>query len=292
MKIFIFPLLILGLFFAGCSGDDEIPSGLGPFVKATVPADGTRGVSTDVSITVYFNKAVSKKSVEKLLSLMEGNALVQNLGFQWTQNNEILTLVLPGGATFLPNTEYTLTILKGFEDTKGRLSENTFMMKFYTGFNAIPITFAVTSVMPLDETTEYPQFKNQQFIITFSDCVNPASISNNSIFIAPTAGGQAINAELVISTHLREVTIINTSALKVNTGYTITVKSTVSNNRIPAVALGTDFTSTFATGNYKNEISDVMLKTLDGSAASSSKKADATGDYYENDGTESKNYGQ
>ena len=224
---------------------------------------------------------------------MAGTIEVVDLTFNWSQGNTILSIVLTAPGTLAVSTQYKLELLKGFKSKGGYKADETFELMFETAAIAPnPVTFAVTGVNPPDTTAGLPQFTPRHSTVTFNDQVDPSTITNDNFYLAPIAGGDNISADLFISLNLRSVTLVTKKDLTINTGYTLTVNTSVTSNRVPAVPLAADFTATFSTGEFTTQLSNSSIKIFNGKVSNTAgtMKSDVSGDYTKKDNTTSDNF--
>ncbi len=288
-----FIVLFLALFiFAGCESDEEniveYDEGVGPFVKASIPANHSINVSPDTKIVLYFNEKVDKESVEENITLEQNNVIISELDFSWFED-QIVSIYLEDGNPFEESMIYNLRLAKGFQDLEEIQAKKSFFLEFTTGIAVAAPTFEVTGVMPEDGTT-ITQFTGLIFTIFFSDYVNPSTINDSAIFLSD--GTKRVFVEFTIGTDLKSVQMKTVEDLVVATTYTLTVNTQVTNNRTPETALAADFTATYTTGNYTNKTGDAAMKFTHGNTENSAgtMKVSESSDYPAGDASESDNY--
>lgn len=281
MKRIMLSIVLLSILMAiGCSGDinSRTKDTTAPFVKATVPANRAVDVPTNQRITIFFNEKVDTESAETAVELRAGSTSVTGITFEWTTNKDTVTLIMSGTGSLTGNTNYTLTISAGFEDVRGNLAVDPYTAQFSTGSTAVPTFFSVDKIEPVSNSRNLPTYAPLIFKIFFTDEVNPASVISDNFKLEETASHDASDCDLILSLNMREVTLITKDDLVANVQYTLTVVSSVSNNRAPATTLSADFTAYYtpASFNYQDKKNSAMVLLFKGKDSVSSTNFDST----------------
>lgn len=287
-----FVVLLLALFiFAGCESDEENVVeyvGVGPFVKASIPANHSINVAPDTKIVLYFNEKVDTATVEENITLEQNGIILSGLEFSWS-DDQIVSIYLLNDNPFEESMLYNLRLAKGFQDLEGIHAKKSFFLEFTTGIAVTAPTFEVTGVIPEDGTA-ITLFSGLVFTIFFSDYVNPTTINGGAIFLSDGTG--RVFVEFTIATDLKSVQMKTIENLTAATTYTLTVNTQVTNNRTPETALAADFTATYTTGNYTSNSADASMKFTHGTTENSAGtvKVTESSDYPAGDSSKSDNY--
>jgi len=256
-KILIFLIIVILL---GCNAGVRQFDKLAPWVKVTLPCDGAVGVKTNSKISIIFSEPDKKSMVNSRIKLHDGYIDITGLSFEWSENNEAVTLILPANRALRDNTTYTLTVKPGYEDLARNISSQQYIATFSTSNLTVAPFFIVEKVIPVDNSVDVHVSNPQYIHIFFSDEVNPASIENSNFLLESPSAGHMAEFDIIIGVNLREIVLKTKNKLYTNATYNITVKNRVEDNRIPPTALGRDYTSTFTTTNNRYVPNDVMLK--------------------------------
>ncbi len=126
-----------------------------PFIISTIPLNNAMNVSTGTDISTEFSEAMNGLTITDLTFMVKDSALAPVSG---VINYDALTKT----ATFNPDnnldldTEYTVTITTGVENTTGTSMENDFIWTFRTGVGAVNLKlaspFVIASAAGIDNT--------------------------------------------------------------------------------------------------------------------------------------------
>jgi hypothetical protein len=137
------------------------------------------------------------------------------------------------------NTPYTATVTTGVQDISGTPLANAHVWTFTTG--GVDIAPTILSFTPADKTTAVSTSANIN--VTFSEAMNPASITTSSILLT-TASGAAVAGTV---SYASDIAVFNpTVPLMSNTPYTATV--TTGCKDIDGTPLVNSHVWTFTTG--------------------------------------------
>lgn len=213
-----------------------------PTIIATSPVDGATGVSVNAPITVTFSEALDPASVTNTslaVRVTSTSAAVAGTISYNTTNHSV---------TFTPNTplaapvNYTVTVSPLLKDPAGNAFGLTFEFSFSTG-DATPPT--VVSTVPVNLATGVAT--NSVISATFSEPMNPATISTATFTLKVTATSAAVTGTVAYNAATNTATFTPTAPLASSTTYTATISTgakDVANN-----ALVSNFTWTFITAD-------------------------------------------
>ena len=270
-RVLFLSLLLLAFVVVGCSSviNKRPPDNSAPFVKATVPGDSSSDVPTNQRITIFFSEKVDIETAEPKIELLADSSVVTGIIFDWTAAEDTVVLVLPGGGNLSSNTNYTVTINDGYMDVRENMAIDSYSAYFSTGSTTVPSSFSVEKVLPVSNSINLKTYAPLLFKIFFTDEINPAFVTSENFKLVETASGDAADYDIVLSLNMHEVTLITKDDLLADFQYTLTVASTVSNNRIPATTLGNDFTAYYTTTNYSFQDKNSSMLLLFNSKESS-----------------------
>ena len=176
-------------------------------------------------------------------------------------NTRVATLTPTGPLSNL--TTYRVEVTTGVKDVSGNQLASQFNSTFTTVAAADVTAPTIVSRSPLNGATSVPI--NTDVVITFSEPMNPASLTTTTITLTPTSGGAAVAATVTPGAGNTTATLNPTGDLLYNTSYTVTVTTGVED--AAGNNLAAQSTSTFTT----------VLDTTAPTVTSTSPLANATG---------------
>ena len=213
-----------------------------PTVISTVPANLTTGVPTNQALSAVFNEGMNASTINAATFKLAGpgNAPVTG-AVTYLAAGSIATFT--PAAALAPNALYTATITTGAQDLQSRGLQANYVWTFTTG--ALPDTTppAVLSTIPVNAATNVPT--NQAVTATFSEPMNPATISGES-YTLQGPGGVAVAGLVTYAAIGNTATFTPTSNLAVSTLFTATITTTVTD--LAGNALAANYVWTFTTG--------------------------------------------
>src|ERR1700680_817976 len=229
--LWVLAFLLTG-FTAGC-GREQTPV-LGPAVIATVPVKGAMNVPVAQVITATFNEAMNPATINMSTFTVTGpsGAVAGMVGYSGTT------------ATFMPNvalaasTQYTATITTGAKDPAGIGLGRHFVWSFTTG--TIP---TVISTNPANGAMNV--FLNQKITATFSEAMNPATITAAGTFTL-ASGGVAVAGTVTYVAATNTAMFAPTANLLPSTLYTATITTAAQN--LGGNGLASNYVWSFMTG--------------------------------------------
>jgi hypothetical protein len=186
-----------------------------PAAISTSPANSATNVARNTDITVTFNEPMAAASI---------NGTTFTLATT-TAGTPVAGIVTPSEAiaSFVPttplaaSTSYTATISNGAKDLAGNFLPGAFSFSFTTGSGQDVLPPAVLSSSPASNATGVSVATTVS--VTFSEAMNPATITPGSFILASSAGtvsgSVALNGDVA--------TFTPTALLTGNTVYTATI---------------------------------------------------------------------
>lgn len=225
------------------------PDTTAPTVSSTTPADTATGVPINDFITATFSEAMNPDTIT-------------NTTFTLSQNDTPVlgTVSYVGGtATFAPaadlitNTLYTATITTGVTDLASNALAANFVWSFMSG--ATPDTTAptVSSTTPVDTSTNVPI--NSQVTATFSEAMNPATITNTTFTLQ-----QGVTSVTGLVSYVNgTATFAPATVLLTNVLYTATITTGVTD--LASNALATSFVWSFTTSSSSDTNPPIVISS-------------------------------
>ena len=168
-------ILFLAIFLCGC-GREQTVSPV-PVVLSTTPANGATAVPVAQVITATFNQAMDPTTINASTFLVTGPGAVAVAGvvtFSGTMAS------FTPNALLAPSALYTATITTGAANPAGNPLAANFVWMFTTG--TIPTVIATN---PANGAITVPI--NQKITATFSETMNPATITAAGTFTVAVA---------------------------------------------------------------------------------------------------------
>ena len=245
--------LLLG-FLTGC-GSVGNPST--PLVISTAPVAGARSVPITQIITATFNEPMNASTISTSTFLLAapGEAAVTGVV---TYSGK--TATFRPASPLAPSTLYAARITTGAMNRAGRALANNFVWMFTTG--TIP---SVTSTNPTNGAMNVPI--NQKIIATFSEAMNPATITAAGTFtLAVTAGGVAVPGTVTYVAASNTATFAPTANLLPSTQYTATI-TTAAQSAAAGNGLAANYVWSFTTGLTADTTAPTVISTIPASGA-------------------------
>jgi hypothetical protein len=221
-KIWVLAFLMAG-FAAGCG-----TSAVAPAVTATAPLNHATSVPVAAAITATFNTAMKATTISTSTFTVSGPGAAAVTGAVTYSGT---TATFTPNAALAASTLYTATITTGATNSAGTGLASNFVWTFTTG--TIP---AVVSAAPLNGAINVPI--NQKIIATFSEAMNPATITAAGTFTVAVAGvgGAAVPGTVTYVAAANTAMFAPTANLLPSTQYTATVHTAAQSSAGNALA--------------------------------------------------------
>ncbi|HVB33970.1 MAG TPA: Ig-like domain-containing protein [Patescibacteria group bacterium] len=234
-KIWVLAFLMAGV-LAGC-GREQTLSPAAPVVVSTVPANGATGVPLAQIITATFNETMNATTINTSTFTVTGAGGAPVTG---TVTYSGTTATFTPAASLAGSTVYTATITTGAKNPVGTSLASNFVWSFTTG--TIP---TVGNPIPPNGATNVPI--NQQIAATFSEAMNPATVTVAGTFtVAVAGGGAAVTGTVTYVAAANTVTFAPTANLLPSTQYTATIHTSAQS--AAGNALANNYVWSFTTG--------------------------------------------
>jgi hypothetical protein len=215
-----------------------------PTVTSIVPAASAVGVPTNTSISVAFSEAMDPATLTGASVTLTGPgaaAIAGSVSYAIAGKAAIFT----PSSVLAANTVFSATVTTAAKDLAGNALAANKTWTFTTGATADNTAPTVSSTNPLDVATGVCTGKTVN--ATFSEAMNPQTISTSTFTLATTAGTSVTG--LVSYDAQTNIASFNPSAsLASSTGYTVTIKGGASGVKdMAGNALAADKVTSFTT---------------------------------------------
>lgn len=166
--------------------DDIIP----PQISSTSPADGEKDIATNQALLATFSEALDPSTVTATSFVVLDPAAAAVAG---TVTSSGTTAKFKPTASLKTNTRYTVTLTTAIADSAKNTMSAAFTYAFTTGDGVDRTPPSVAYVSPF--VNEKDVSNNNAVSITFSEAVDPATISGNTFTLS--AEGKAVTASVV-----------------------------------------------------------------------------------------------
>ena len=258
---------------AGCgsSGLDPIlgtpGAGIAPTVTATVPVATTPaviGVATNSRITATFSKAMAPASLTAASFTVACPAATPVAGAV-TYDAATQRATFTPTATMAPNTTCVATITTAATDTAGFTLAANFVWGFVTGGAADTTRPTVIITMPAAGATNVAT--NTRVSATFSEDMNPVTLSGASFTLANTTLGTAVTGTVSYSAASQTAVFTPTTpaTLPANTLFTATITAAASD--LAGNTLAAPYVWTFTTSALADSTRPTVILTVPAAGA-------------------------
>jgi hypothetical protein len=226
-----------------------------PTVSSTIPAPAAVAVPLNQRITATFSVPMDPTTISPAfsLALTAGGTLI--LGSTTYIGN---TAIFTPTSNLAANTQYTAKITTAAKDLTGIALAANFSWNFTTGIVANPGAPTVIATNPATAATNVPI--NQRIAVSFSDVMNPNTISSAFSLTAP---GTVVLG--TVSQAGNTAVFTPTGNLAPSTVYTATITTAAQN--LQGNALAANSVTTFTTGTTANATAPTITATNPVSAA-------------------------
>lgn len=203
-----------------------------PTVISTDPQNLATNVLLNKTITATFSKAMNSATVigANVTISTNGNAIAGSVSYA----NNVVTF--NPTMNLLPNTVYTGKISKNVEDSNGTKMVNDYTWTFTTVQPVAP-----TVILTDPNNLETGVALNKTISATFSESMNPLTITNNSFVL--TNNGNIINGVVIANGN----TATFNPNLNLESGKTYIATITTAAQNLSGTAMESDYTWTFST---------------------------------------------
>jgi hypothetical protein len=238
-----------------------VPAPTAPTVIATNPANGATGVPTNQAIAATFNEAINPATIGvttfTLKPTLGGAAVTGTVAYDVSGSVATFTPTAPSPLAAL--TQYTAMIIggtTGVQDLAGNVMASNYSWTFTTGAATNTTKPTVISTIPANLATGVPT--NQAVSATFSEAMNPLTISGTTFTLTAAPGTTAVAGLVTYAGIGNTATFTPTAALTTGTTYTATI--TTGAQDLSGNALASNYVWTFTVGT-KNTTAPTIVST-------------------------------
>jgi len=223
-----------------------------PVVMATIPASAATGVPVNQVLVATFNEAMSCTPFPAAAFIVTGPGSTPVPGTIGCAGN-VVTFTPAANLAF--NTVYTATITTGAQSVAGTPMALNYVWSFRTvSTTTLPM---VISTVPANLATGVPI--NQAVTATFSEAMNPATISAATFTLTGPGGASVIGAVTYVPAG-SVATFTPVASLATNTQYTATV--TTGTADLGGTALAVSYVWTFTTAAAQLSTPPTVISTV------------------------------
>jgi hypothetical protein len=162
-----------------------VPAPTGPTVISTVPINNATLLPINQAISATFSEAINPSTVNSTTFTLTGPGGVAVAGaVSYVAAGSVATLTPT--TPLAPNTQFTATITTGTRDLRSTALAANYVWTFTTGAAPDTTRPTVVSTIPLNGATNVPF--NQAVSATFSEAMNPATISSSTFTLTGPGG--------------------------------------------------------------------------------------------------------
>ena len=255
----VFIVLILSVFLIpGCSGSgggNGNSDTTAPTVSSVFPLNNAGSVALNTKIAVTFSEAMDHTTITgttfKVANTTAGGTAVTGTVTDVDQN-----AVFTPDADLKAGTLYTVTITTGARDKAGNALAGNFVWSFTTGTTEDTTAPTVTLTIPADTNTSVAT--NTKIAATFSEAMNPLTITGTTFtLVNTTAGGTAVAG--TVAGIGKTATFTPTSNLPASSLFTATITTGVTD--MAGVAIAGNYVWTFTTGTATDTTAPTVTLT-------------------------------
>ena len=208
----------------GPGGFDALFTGLR--IETLSPDDKATGVSLEVVVSITFNRAVDKDTLNNGTFYMYRTdgpatkipATIKYLTFT-VRDGTLYRATLTPNSPLSKGTKYTVKVTAGITSTTGKTLSNPGQWDFTTDTAPVPM-----SRVPLPDATGVPV--DQAISMTFNKAMDPSTFSSSSFYIRES-GGSSVTAGVTLSSDKLTAILTPLAALKENKTYEVTLTNAV-----------------------------------------------------------------
>jgi YD repeat-containing protein len=165
-----------------------------PTVVDASPRTGTQNLPINATVTVLFSEPVSFTSITQQTVVLSTGGVPVNTQFTLERNNTVLRIKPANLLQLQANKFYELTVTPGVLDLAGNSLGSGFSSSFTTGSATDTAAPTVTTFSPAQSSTGVS--RQTTVSVTFSEPVNPITVTQTTVNIGGVAGTTSFSADL------------------------------------------------------------------------------------------------
>ena len=217
-----------------------------PRVTATIHANGATNVATNTNVGATFSENMDASTITNANFILKQGTTVIPGTLSYSGVNAVFNPL----SNLAPNTLYSVTVkggTTGVADLANNRMTTDYVISWTTAATTDTTAPTVTSTNPAAATTICI---NKSVNATFSEAMDPLTVSSETFTLSETAGGAAVAGLVSYDSASNIATFKPTANLAVTTGYTATIKGGVNGAKDSAGnALAVDKVVSFTTNN-------------------------------------------
>jgi hypothetical protein len=266
-----FMALLLSGLLAACGGGSQDPilggdvATLVPSVTAVSPLAGATAVPiTTKVVTAAFNKAMDATTLtpSSFTLTCPGTTAIAGTTVSYTATGNVATLTLPAATNLPASSLCTATVTTGAKDTFGLTLASNYSWSFTTGPSPDTTPPTVTGTTHLNGATGVAI--NAKATATFSEAMDATTLNASTFTLKQGSTTVAGSVSYVGVT----ATFAPSSALALNTSYTVTIKGGAGGVKdLAGNAMVNDFVITWTTGASVDNTAPTVSGTVNANGA-------------------------
>lgn len=185
------------------AGTDPLnPDVTAPLVTLVDPLDEAIDICENQAITVTFNEALLRKSInsDSLMLLKDGASQADGILSLISSNTELL--FSPTGL-LQDNSEYTIKV-SGVKDDAGNILADDFITTFSTG-NCVDLDRpTVIDISPINASTDIPV--NSLVTVILNEPIDPTTVTEDTLYVYDQSSNQRIGGTLQVADNKSAIT--------------------------------------------------------------------------------------
>jgi hypothetical protein len=185
------------------AGTDPLnPDVTAPLVTLVEPLNEAVDICENQAITVTFNEALSRKSINSSSLMLLKDDVTQATGVLSLISSNTEILFSPTGL-LQDNSDYTIRV-SGVKDDAGNVLADDFITTFTTG-NCVDLDRpTVIDISPLNTATDIPV--NSLVTVILNEPIDPTTVTEDTMYVIDQASGQRIGGILQVADNKSAIT--------------------------------------------------------------------------------------
>ncbi|HVF38960.1 MAG TPA: Ig-like domain-containing protein [Gemmatimonadaceae bacterium] len=206
------------------------------------PANAATGIALATAVTAVFSEPMDPATISSTTVTLRATTSGAAVSGSVAYNSAARTVTFTPSSPLAAGTNYTFSITTGARDLAGNALATAFSSTFTTVAPSDVTAPTVVSTNPASGAGGVGV--SSTVSVTFSETMDPATISSSTITLAPS-GGSAVAATVSYNAGSNTATLIPSSPLSNSTTYTLTVTTGVKD--AAGNSLASAFTTSFST---------------------------------------------
>ena len=241
---------------------EPAPDLTAPSVVTMAPADGASQVANNTQVTAVFSEDMRAASINgssfSVFNTTLGTAVTGTVSYAPTGRSAVFTPTTPG--SLAANSRFSATVSTAAADLAGNTLAVPAVWTFQTAPE--PDTTRPTIVLTAPANNATAVAVNAGITATFSEDMNPATLSTSSFSVVDTSLGTAVSGRVSYAANGRTVVFTPTTpaSLPANSAFTATVTTAAAD--LAGNALAANVAWSFTTGSAPDAIRPTVISTV------------------------------